>query len=242
MMTDPEMVRSDTLLALMSQAGVPVAAVTAKDKLRRMLGRGLDLSRGGICFSSEQADRCTLDEHGIAEVEALVGRPTPDMYSADLSLFVLDAGIRLVEAGRARLLYLSLSDYVQHGHAPDEPEALDFHHALDRRLARLEELGCIVALTADHGMNDKALPDGRPHVLFLEDILNTQFGMRRGARHLPDHRPVRAPSWCARLVRPGLSPQSACPWRRWRRRCAAPARGRCGADPRGGRRDLRIAL
>src|SRR5947207_413734 len=111
-----------------------------------------------------------------ALAEAVVGRPKPDMYSADLSLFVLDAGIRLVEQDRARLLYLSLSDYVQHGHAPDEPEALDFHHALDERLARLEELGCVVALTADHGMNDKALPDGRPHVLFLEDILNAHFG------------------------------------------------------------------
>ena len=90
------------------------------------------------------------------------------MYSADLSLFVLDAGIRLVEQERARLLYLSLSDYVQHGHAPDEPEALDFHRALDQRLARFEELGCVVAVTADHGMNDKALPDGRPHVLLLK--------------------------------------------------------------------------
>jgi len=98
------------------------------------------------------------------------------MYSADLSLFVLDAGIRLVEQRRAQLLYLSLSDYVQHGHAPGEMQALEFHRALDDRLARLEELGCVVAVTADHGMNDKALPDGRPHVLFLEDILNARFG------------------------------------------------------------------
>jgi phosphonoacetate hydrolase len=176
MMTDPEMVRGETILALMSQAGVPTAAITAKDKLRRMLGRGLDAGAGGICFSSEQADRCTVAEHGIADVEALVGRATPDMYSADLSLFVIDAGIRLVEQDRARLLYLSLSDYVQHGHAPEEPEALAFHRALDDRLARLEELGCVVAVTADHGMNDKAHPDGRPNVLFLEDILNVQFG------------------------------------------------------------------
>jgi len=176
MMTDPEMVRGETILALMSQAGVPTAAITAKDKLRRMLGSGLDIGRTGICFSSEQADRCTLTEHGIEGVEALVGRAAPDMYSADLSLFVLDAGIRLVEEERARLLYLSLSDYVQHGHAPGEPEALAFHRALDERLARLEELGCVVAVTADHGMNDKALPDGGPHVLFLEDILNAQFG------------------------------------------------------------------
>ncbi len=176
MMTDPEMVRSHTILALMSQAGVPIAAITAKDKLRRMLGRGVEIGPRGICFSSERADDCTPGEHGISAVEALVGRPKPDMYSADLSLFVLDAGIRLVEQRRAELLYLSLSDYVQHGHAPDEPEALEFHRALDERLAHLGELGCVVAMTADHGMNDKALTDGRPHVLFLEDILNAEFG------------------------------------------------------------------
>jgi phosphonoacetate hydrolase len=65
---------------------------------------------------------------------------------------------------------------VQHGHAPDEPEALAFHRALDERLARFVELGCLLGVTADHGMNDKALEDGRPHVLYLEDILNAQFG------------------------------------------------------------------
>ena len=176
MMTDPEMVRGETILGLMSQAGVPVAAITAKDKLRQMLGRGVEIADGGICFSSEYANRCTEAEHGIIDVEMLVGRATPDMYSADLSLFVLDAGIRLAEQGKATLLYLSLSDYVQHGHAPDEPEALAFLQALDRRCARLAELGCVVGVTADHGMNDKALPDGRPHVLFLEDILNARFG------------------------------------------------------------------
>ena len=176
MMTDPAMVRTPTLLALMSQAGVPTAAISAKDKLRRMLGLGVAMDRGGICFSSEQADKCHLTEHGIEDVETLVGRPKPDMYSADLSLFVLDAGIRLVEQGRARLLYLSLSDYVQHGHAPDEAEALDFHRALDRRIAALMALGCIVGVTADHGMNDKALPDGSPHVIYLEDVLNRRFG------------------------------------------------------------------
>lgn len=172
MMTDPAMLRSPTLLALMAEAGVATAAVTAKDKLRKMLGHGWR----GICFSSEFADRCTIEEHGIADVEALVGRPKPDMYSADLSLFVLDAGIRLVAQGRAELLYLSLSDYVQHGHAPDEAEALDFHAALDARIAALIGLGCIVGVTADHGMNDKALPDGSPNVIFLEDVLNREFG------------------------------------------------------------------
>src|SRR5207245_9105128 len=63
MMTDPDMMRGDTILGRMSQEGVAVAAVTAKDKLRRMLGKGIAIGPGlrnsGICFSSEQADGCT---------------------------------------------------------------------------------------------------------------------------------------------------------------------------------------
>lgn len=157
MITDDRLMRSETILGLMSQAGVATAAVTAKDKLRRMLGRGLD----GVCFSSECAN---------ADIEAMVGRARPDMYSADLSLYALDAGLRLLASGAARLLYLSLSDYVQHGHAPGDPEADAFHRALDERVARFVELGAVVGLVADHGMNDK------PCIIFLEDELNTRFG------------------------------------------------------------------
>jgi len=157
MITDDRLMRGETILGLMSRAGVPTAAVTAKDKLRRMLGHGLD----GVCFSSECADSQAL---------ALVGRARPGMYSADLSLFVLDAGLRLLASGAARLLYLSLSDYVQHDHAPGEPEADAFHHALDERVAHFVELGAVVGLVADHGMNDK------PRVIFLEDELARRFG------------------------------------------------------------------
>jgi phosphonoacetate hydrolase len=163
MMTDPGLMRSETILALMSGIGVKTAAITAKDKLRRLLGRNL----AGICFSSECAD---------AEVEAIVGRAKPDMYSADLSLFVLDAGIALLERQAAQLLYLSLSDYVQHAHAPGDPVADAFHRAIDDRVRRFVELGAIIGLVADHGMNDKALPDGKPNVVFLEDALNDRFG------------------------------------------------------------------
>jgi phosphonoacetate hydrolase len=163
MMTHERLMRSETILALMAQAGVRTAAISAKDKLRRLLGRNLD----GICFSSECAD---------AEVETMVGRARPDMYSADLSLFVLDAGVKLLERGAARLLYLSLSDYVQHAHAPGAPEADAFHGAVDKRVRWLVELGAVVGIVADHGMNDKARLDGDPNVVFLEDELNRRFG------------------------------------------------------------------
>jgi phosphonoacetate hydrolase len=163
MMTDPELMRSETILALMAGAGVKTAAITAKDKLRKLLGRNL----AGICFSSECAP---------LEVEAMVGRPKPDMYSADLSLFVLDAGIALLEREEAALLYLSLSDYVQHAHAPGDPVADAFHRAVDDRVGRLVKLGAVVGLVADHGMNDKARADGTPNVIFLQDALNECLG------------------------------------------------------------------
>ena len=163
MMTDERLMRCETILALMAGSGVKTAAVTAKDKLRKLLGRNL----GGICFSSECAP---------PEVEAMVGRGKPDMYSADLSLFVLDAGIALLERQEADLVFLSLSDYVQHAHAPGDPAADTFHHAIDDRVRRFVELGAVIGLVADHGMNDKARPDGAPNVIFLEDALNERFG------------------------------------------------------------------
>ena len=172
MVTDAHLLRCETILGLASQAGIKTAAITAKDKLRKMLGYKLT----GIAFSAQEADGCSLAEHGIADAEALVGRGKPSMYSPDLSLFVLDAGQRLLERGDATLLYLSLSDFIQHGHAPGERESNDFHQAIDTRLARLIAQGAVVGVTADHGMNDKARPDGSPNVVFLEDALNEQFG------------------------------------------------------------------
>jgi len=172
MVTDGHLLRCGTVLAALSQAGVKTAAVTAKDKLRLMLAHNLK----GISFSSQYADRCTVADNGITEVEKFVGRCRPEMYDPDLSLFVLDAGIRLLEKGMAELLYLSLSDWVQHAHAPGEAEANEFYRAIDQRVARLVELGATVAITGDHGMNDKARSDGSPNVIFLEDELNARFG------------------------------------------------------------------
>ena len=158
MITDGSLMRCGTILAAMSHAGVKTAAVTAKDKLRLMLARGLE----GINFSSEHADRATEAGNGIANVEAMVGRSKPDQYSPDLSLYVLDAGLRLLERRAATLLYLSLSDFVQHAHAPGTPEADAFNGAVDARIAALTAAGAIVGVVADHGMNDKSRPAASP--------------------------------------------------------------------------------
>ena len=186
MVLDASLLRGSTILAEMSKRGVRVAAVTAKDKLRRILDCGLE---GAICFSSEYAAECTLAENGIEDVEAWIGRPAPSQYSADLSLYVLDAGVKLLEEGRAELFYLTLSDYIQHKHAPREPESNDFLAALDERLGRLVDLGAVVAVTGDHGMSNKYNDDGSPNALFLQDELESRFG--------PD---------CARVICPITDP------------------------------------
>jgi phosphonoacetate hydrolase len=175
-MTGPELLRSRTILAQFADAGARVVAVTAKDKLRRQLGKDLVPARGDICFSAECADQCTLAENGIENVLGFVGAPLPDMYSMDLSLFVLDAGVRLLEAGHRDIMYLSLTDFIQHKHPPGDPVANEFYRRLDGFFGRLDEMGAILALTADHGMSDKSLPDGRPNVIFLQDSLDEAFG------------------------------------------------------------------
>ncbi|KAB0495773.1 phosphonoacetate hydrolase [Pseudomonas vancouverensis] len=172
MMTDASLLRGETLLALLAKAGIAVAAITAKDKLRKVLGHHLH----GICFSSEKAASCTLEEHGIDDVETLVGRPAPDMYSADLSLFVLDAGLALLRQQRAQVLYLSLSDYIQHKFAPGTAQSNDFLKAIDDRLQAFIDEGAIVGCVADHGMSDKNNANGTPDVVFLQDLLEVRFG------------------------------------------------------------------
>ena len=173
MITDASALRCDTIIGTLSRGGVRVAGVTAKDKLREIIGYRL---KNGIVFSSQKANEATMANAGIANVEEFVGRKTPDQYDPDLSYFVLDAGIRLLEHRFADLLYLSLSDVIQHTYAPGEPQANEFMTEIDKRIGRLAEIGAIVGVTGDHGMNDKSRPDGSPNVIWLEDVLNRRFG------------------------------------------------------------------
>ncbi|GLS46047.1 phosphonoacetate hydrolase [Methylobacterium brachythecii] len=173
MVTDARRLRCGTILGAMSQAGVRTAVVTAKHKLLKVLAYEMD----GIAFSSEKPDSGDLSALGVSGGEELVGRSRPDQYSADLSLFALDAGLKLLaSSAKPKLMYLSTSDYVQHKYEPGEPESDAFHGEVDRRIARMIELGATVALTADHGMADKSTAEGQPSVVYVEDALNARFG------------------------------------------------------------------
>jgi phosphonoacetate hydrolase len=181
MMNDPRLLRVETILAAFSAAGAKVAVITAKDKLRKLLGHQMK----GICFSSEKADQVTLTENGIENVLGRVGMPVPSVYSAELSEFVFVAGVKLMERERPDLMYLSTTDYIQHKAAPGTKQANDFYAMMDRNLARLDDLKATIVLTADHGMNAKHGADGQPNVIYLQDTLDVWLGEDKARVILP---------------------------------------------------------
>lgn len=177
MMNDAKFLRAPTILAEFQKAGAKVAMVTAKDKLRTLLGKGLDFSSGtAIAFSSEKADKANMAENGIENVLDFVRLPLPEVYSADLSEFVFAAGVKLLNTFRPDLMYLSTTDYVQHKAAPGSDVANSFYAMFDAYVGELDASGCTLVMTADHGMNDKHLPDGEPDVIYLQEILDEALG------------------------------------------------------------------
>ncbi|MFY8083402.1 MAG: phosphonoacetate hydrolase [Rubrivivax sp.] len=181
MMNDPKWLRAPTILAALADAGRRCAVITAKDKLRRLLGKGLQ----GICFSSEKADTVTEADNGITGVLDLVGMGVPDVYSAGLSEFVFAAGVQLMKTRRPDVMYLSTTDYIQHKHAPGDEGANAFYAMMDRYLGELDAMGCVIALTADHGMNAKVRMDAQPDVIYLQDVLDGWLGAAAARVILP---------------------------------------------------------
>ena len=177
MMNDPALLRADTVFAAFADAGAKITVVTAKDKLRGLLGVGLPIGPGqSICFSAERADEATLEANGIEDLLTLVGLPKPSVYSADLSEFVFAAGVQIMQRDRPDIMYLSTTDYIQHKHEPGSETANAFYQMMDGYWQQLEAMGATIALTADHGMKAKHGHDGQPDVIYLQSLLDDWLG------------------------------------------------------------------
>lgn len=173
MMNEPHLLRTPTIFKAFQDAGAKIAIVTAKDKLRRLLGNELKYGEdGAICFSSEKSDQVNFEENGIDNVLDIVGMPVPSVYSAELSEFIFAAGVKLMESVRPDLMYLSTTDYIQHKFAPGSDGANAFYAMMDKYWAQLDALGATIALTADHGMNAKHDESGAPNVIYLQDEMD----------------------------------------------------------------------
>ena len=177
MMNEPELLRTPTIFKAFQDAGAKIAIITAKDKLRRLLGNELNLGEGGaICFSSEKSDQVNLADNGIENVLDMVGMEVPSVYSAELSEFIFAAGVKLMETVRPDLMYLSTTDYIQHKFAPGSDGANAFYAMMDKYWAQLDALGAVIALTADHGMNAKHDDAGDPNIIYLQDEMDRIMG------------------------------------------------------------------
>ncbi len=177
LMNDPKFLRAPTIFAAFQKAGAKVAVLTAKDKLRLLLGHGLTFDDGSaVCFSAERADQCRFKDSGIENVCEMVGMEVPEVYSAELSEFVFAAGVKLMASMRPDLMYLSTTDYVQHKFAPGSDGGNAFYAMMDTYLGALDAEGAIIVLTADHGMKDKHLANKQPDILYLQEVLDDWLG------------------------------------------------------------------
>ena len=186
MMNDVRFLRAPTLFSKYYEAGSRVAVVTAKDKLRALLGDGLKFDEGrAICFSSEKADQATKGDNGIQNASEWLGRPVPEVYSADLSEFVLAAGVKILKEWSPNVMYLSTTDYIQHKFAPNQQGAKDFYTMADAYIGELDALGAALVVTADHGMKPKHNANGQPSVVYVQDLLDQWLGEAKARVILP---------------------------------------------------------
>ena len=186
MMNDVRFLRAPTLFSKYYEAGSRVAVVTAKDKLRALLGDGLKFDEGrAICFSSEKADQATKGNNGIQNASDWLGRPVPEVYSADLSEFVLAAGVKILKEWSPNVMYLSTTDYIQHKFAPNQKGAKDFYSMADAYIGELDDLGAALVVTADHGMKPKHDANGEPSVVYVQDLLDQWLGEAKARVILP---------------------------------------------------------
>jgi phosphonoacetate hydrolase len=168
-LSDPKFLRAETIHAALQAIGTRVLMVTAKDKLRKMLGSGTVPS-----VSAERAHELALPELHVDDLCQTVGRPNPGIYDWDLSAYAMELALAIHRQAPRDLIYVSLTDYVQHKQPPRGEMADRFFCRFDELLGEYLQAGFAVGITADHGMNAK------PRVIYLEDVL-TRAGIG-GAR------------------------------------------------------------
>ncbi|MDG1675765.1 MAG: phosphonoacetate hydrolase [Paracoccaceae bacterium] len=186
MMNDVRFLRAPTLFSKYYEGGSRVAVVTAKDKLRALLGSGLNFDEDrAICFSSEKADVATKVDNGIHNASEWLGRPVPEVYSAELSEFVFAAGVKILKEWSPDVMYLSTTDYIQHKFAPHQQGAKDFYAMTDKYIGELDAMGVALVVTADHGMKPKHDTNGEPSVVYVQDLLDQWLGQGSARVILP---------------------------------------------------------
>ena len=128
MITDASLMRCGTILAAMARRG-------RQD--RRRHGQGQVAADAGARAQGHQLllRACRPRDRGGQRHRQRRGhgrpRRSPTSIRATFRSMCWTPGLRLLERKAATLLYLSLSDFIQHAHAPGTPEANAFNRDVD---------------------------------------------------------------------------------------------------------------
>ena len=137
-----EYIRSRTMFRRADELGMTSIVVTAKDKLRTLVG--VDAT---MAVSSERAPDW---------IASAVGDP-PEVYSLEVNGWVVDVGNFLMKQRPVDIAYLTTTDFAMHMNPPDHPDALRHMAILDDAIGRIaaDHPDAAILVTADHGMNAK---------------------------------------------------------------------------------------
>jgi len=107
-MESGEFIQAETMFQRAASLGARSLLITAKDKLRRLLGDGATLS-----VSSEQPPGWLVKGVG----------PPPPIYSLEVNGWVVDAARYILLRDHYDLAYLATTDYAMHVYPPQQRES-----------------------------------------------------------------------------------------------------------------------
>lgn len=142
-MESSEFLLAETMFRNVSRHGGKAAVLTAKDKLKALIGDGADVAE-----SAEKAPAWLVDRLG----------PPPPVYSIEINHWLFRAAAEVLRRESPDLLYVTTTDYVTHMHGPEDERAQWNMNRLDGLLGELMNAApeVEIVVTADHGMNPKS--------------------------------------------------------------------------------------
>ncbi|MCT1684702.1 alkaline phosphatase family protein [Corynebacterium appendicis] len=167
LLNDPAYLRCESIHAAFVSEGYKVAAVTTKDKLRQLLAKG-----NVPTASVEKASELGIPEFAIENVEGWMGETAPGVYEPFASHYCMRMGLKMLkENPDLKLLYVTLTDRVQHASAPGGEMSDAFLIEFDRILGQYLELDIRLGITADHGMNSKHDEESPARIVYIKEVL-----------------------------------------------------------------------
>ncbi|MGQ9632056.1 MAG: alkaline phosphatase family protein [bacterium] len=143
-MDDASFIKEKLVFELAREAGKHTALVTAKEKLTRLLNRGLDFWMDMSHYPSDLGEDA--------------GGP-PGIYTPEINLWTLNMAEEILRRENPDLMYVATTDYIEHKCAPGDPEMIqqikDLDEIIGRIVGSLDLSRTLVVILADHGMRWK---------------------------------------------------------------------------------------